>query len=172
MPSRSDAMKMSSEELVIVRVPEELAPAVGCLREATGRDDFDIVTSALRTYLADERQRAAVVAHFSVTPTGYPAAYVVTARARLQGGAVFDDHSRARAEVTFGQINRFRLTQLHWGVEGDSVVVELAVSGQTSDQAAGTAVKMVRSRIIDELGLATDDGLEVEVTDTYDLLYG
>jgi hypothetical protein len=162
----------AQDEIVSVRVPETLAAAVGRLRQATGRDDYDIITSALRTYLADARQREAVVAHFYVTPTGYPAAWVVTACASLQDGTDFDPDSQKRAEVTFGQINRYRPTRLQWGSDGTSVVVQMAVSGQTPDQAATTAVKMVRNRIVEELRLAKDEALAVEVTETYDLLYG
>jgi hypothetical protein len=169
---RSNDMRDAPDDLVSVRVPEKLAAAIGSLREATGRDDYDIVTSALRTYLADARQREAVVSHFYVTPTGYPAAYVVTACASLQDGTNFDADAKSRAGVTFGQINRYRPTRLEWGSDGTSVVIQMAVSGQTPDQAATTAVKMVRNRIVEELRLAKDEALTVAVTETYDLLYG
>lgn len=99
-------------------VPEQLVAAVGSLRAATGREYYDIITSALRTYLADERQRAAVVAHFHVTPAGYPAAYVVSLRARLVDGAVFDPEGQRSAEKTFGQINRFAPSRLEWSADG------------------------------------------------------
>lgn len=162
-------MQDAKDEIISVRVPEELTAAVGMLRSATGRGDHDIVTSALRTYLADQPQRDAVAAHFYVIPTGYPSAFVVIARASLRNDTVFSPQARTRAEATFGQINRYAATRLWWSSDGRSVVVHLAVSGQTSADAGLTAAKMVRNRIVDELGLAAQDDLAVEVLTTYDL---
>lgn len=166
-------MQDAKDEIVSVRVPEELAAAVGMLRSATGRDDYDIVTSAVRTYLADQPQRDAVAAHFYVTPTGYPSAFVVTARASLRNDqSVFSRQARTQAEATFAQINRYAPTRLWWSSDGRSVVVDLAVSGAAAVDAGATAVKMVRNRIVDELGLAAQDDLEVEVLATYDMHCG
>jgi hypothetical protein len=163
-------MQDAKDETTSVRVPEELTESIGMLRSATGRDDYDIVTSALRTYLAEERQRNAVAAHYYVIPTGYPSAFVVTARASLRSAqSVFGPEARRQAEVTFGQIDRYAPTRLWWSSDGRSVVVDLAVSGQESGQAGSTASKMVRNRIVDELGLAADDDLEVEVMTTYNM---
>jgi hypothetical protein len=163
-------MQDAKAEGISVRVPEELTAAVGMLRSATGRNDYDIVTSALRTYLADQRQRDAVAAHFYVTPTGYPSAFVVTVRASLRNAhSVFGPEARRQAEATFGQINRYAPTRLWWSSDGRSVVVDLAVSGKAPDEAGATAAKMVRNRIVDELGLAVQDDLEVEVVAAYDL---
>lgn len=166
-------MQDAQDQLTSIRVPEKLVAAVGTLRAATGRDDYDIVTSALRTYLADQGQRDAVAAHFYVLPTGYPSAFVVTARARLRDDhTVFDADAQKLAEATFGQINRYAPTRLWWSSDGRSVVLDLAVSGQAPVEAGATAVKMVRNRIVDELGLAAHDDLGVEVLATYDLHCG
>jgi len=163
-------MQEAMDDIISVRVPEELTAAVGMLRSATGRDDYDVVTSALRTYLADQRQRDAVAAHFYVTPTGYPSAFVVTARASLRNDlSGFGPDAQRRAETTFAQINRYAPTRLWWSSDGRSVVVDLAVSGQGSSEAGVTAAKMVRNRIVDELGLAAQDDLEVEVLAAYDM---
>jgi hypothetical protein len=166
-------MQDAQDEITSIRVPEKLVAAVGNLRAATGRDDYDIVASALRTYLADHRQRDAVAAHFYVIPTGYPSAYVVTARASLRNDrTVFGPEARHRAETTFGQINRYAPTRLWWSSDGRSVVVDLGVSGQAPGEASATAAKMVRNRIVDELGLAAQDDLEVEVLATHDMHCG
>lgn len=159
-------------QVVRAAVPDELGAAVETLSRATGRDDYDIVTSALRTYMADQRQRDAVAAHFSITPTGYPSAYVVRTRASVTGDVVFEAAARLRAEATFGQINRYATTRLWWSSDGRSVVVDLAVSGHAPVEAGTTAAKMVRNRIVDELGLATQDDLKVEVLATHDMHCG
>ena len=159
-------------ETLRVHVPDEVGAAVAILRSATGRDDVDIITSALRTYLADTRQRQAVVAHFSGTPTGYPAAYVVALTATLVDGTVWEQEARKRAEVTFRQINRFAPTRLKWRVDSRSVIVHMAVSGQSPERAGETASKMVRNRIVDELHIATTEGLSVETGEIFDLFIG
>jgi len=166
-------MQDTQSQLITIKLSTELAAAVGSLRSATGRDDHDIVTSALRTYLADQRQRDAVAAHFYVIPTGYPSAYVVTARASLRGqDSGFGPDARQRAEATFGQINRYTPTRLSWSSDGRSVVVDLGVSGQAKGEASATAAKMVRNRLVDELGVTSLDNLDVEILATYDLHCG
>jgi len=166
-------MQDTQGQLITIKVSNELAAAVGSLRSATGRDDRDIVTSALRTYMADQRQRDAVAAHFYVIPTGYPSAYVVTARASLRGqDSGFGPDARRKAEATFGQIDRYAPTRLWWSSDGRSVIVDLGVSGQAPREASATAAKMVRNRLVDELGLASHDDLDVEVLATYDMHCG
>lgn len=163
-------MQDAQDEVTSIRVPDQLVGPLGSLRAATGRDNFDIITSALRTYLADQRQRDAVAAHFYVKPPDYPSAFVVTARASFrQADTVFGPDEQRRAEHTFSQINRYAPTRLWWSSDGRSVVVEMAVSGQTSSQASLTAAKMVRNRIVDELGLAKQDNLDVQVVAAYDM---
>jgi predicted transcriptional regulator len=142
-----------------VRLPAELAGSVRALSIATGRDDGDIVTSALRTYLADQRQRDTVEAHFQRALAGYPRAYLVTAVATLHHEAPLDDTTRHDVERTFGQINRYAATELEWGPDAHTVKIAMAVSGHTAAQAMDTAVKMVRNRIVDE-HLLTLDGAD------------
>lgn len=153
-----------------VEVSEQMMGDVTKLGKATGRDTYDIVTSALRTYLADEERRRTVIAHLGTLPEGYPSAYFVTCHVGRQGDAVFDHEARARAELTFSQINRFRPSVLDWGGDGASLTVSIGVSGQTPQQASATAVKMIRNRIVDELGLASSDSLAIEVSETRDVL--
>lgn len=165
-------MHDTAGQVISVAVPDELGAAVATLGRATGRDDYDIVTSALRTYLADQGQRDTVAAHFGVTPSGYPSAYVVTTRASVTGDVVVGAAARQRAESTFGQINRYATTRLWWSSGGRSVVVDLAVSGHGPIEAGDTAAKMVRNRMVDELGLATQRDLKVEVLATHDMHCG
>jgi hypothetical protein len=156
-----------------VQLPDDLAHSVRLLRTATGRDDFDIVTSALRTYLADQIQRDTVRSYFDVVPDVYPRAYFVTIAASLDGAARLDELDRAGVERTFAQINRFATTDVRWGPGQASVTIGMGVSGYSAAEAAEMAAKMVRNRLVDEHSLALgghEGGLSVvtvvELTDS------
>jgi hypothetical protein len=97
---------------ITVRLPDQLAESVRLLKAATGRDNVDIVTSALRTYLADQTQRDTIRAYFEVVPDAVPRAYFVTAVAVLNNDGVLDDATRHSVERTFSQINRYTPTKL------------------------------------------------------------
>jgi predicted transcriptional regulator len=146
----------SSAELTI-RLPDELADSVQLLRTATGRDNYDIVTSALRTYLADQRQRDTIRSYFEVVPDGYPRGYFVTVVAAFAGSTQLEAIDRASIEQTFSQINRFAATEVRWGPGRAEVTVGLGVSGHSHPQAAEMAAKMVRNRLVEEHSLQLDE---------------
>jgi hypothetical protein len=139
-----------------VQLPDDLADSISRLKRATGRDNADIVTSALRTYLADQAQRDTIRSYFEVVPQGYPRAYVVTSTATLTE-AVLLEHDRSGIERTFSQINRFAATELTWGPGPKDITVAVGVSGHSAALAADTAAKMVRNRLVDEHALRLDD---------------
>ena len=147
--------KTSSE--LTVQLPGDLAEHVQLLRTATGRDNFDIVTSALRTYLADQKQRDTIRSFFETVPVGYPQAYFVTAVATLAGGVSEQSVDRAGIERTFSQINRFAITDVRWGPGTREITVGVGVSGHSHAQAGEMAAKMLRNRLVDEHSLALDE---------------
>jgi hypothetical protein len=159
-------------QLINVRLPAELAEAFQILRTATGRDDYDIVTSALRTYLADQRQRDTVDVFFQRALSAYPRAYLVSATATFQAGVMIDADTKLRIQRTFDQINRYAPTQLEWSPDARTIKIDMAVSGHNPDQARTTAAKMVRNRIVDELLLGLDETDAIDVLSIEELPQG
>jgi len=152
-------MDGNSSELT-VHLPDDLADSVHRLRTATGRDNADIVTSALRTYLADQVQRDTIRVYFDVLPESYPRAYFVTATATLQASVPLEALDRPAIERTFAQINRYATTEVVWAPGLREVTIGMGVSGHSSAQAADTAVKMVRNRLVDEHAIPLDESTD------------
>jgi hypothetical protein len=135
-----------------VRIPAALADAIEVLRLATGRDKTDIVVGALRTYLADQRRRDTIEAFFQKALGSFPQPFVVTATVTLDSERPPSRAEKALLERTLGIIDRFAPTEIVWSDEL-SFTVRMAASGHDPDEATRTVEKMIRNRMVEELGL-------------------
>jgi hypothetical protein len=143
-------------------ISEELFEGLEVLRLATNRDLNDIVSGALRTYLADQRQRDVVDAFFIQAQTRYPRPYLVTATVTLDRKAQVDSDIRERVETTLGLIRRYVVPEITWTNEF-TFVIRMGASGHDSNDANRTVDKMIRNRIVEELGLSLADNAGVTI---------
>jgi len=145
---------MSDDRLhkLTVRIPAALADAIEILRLATGRDKTDIVVGALRTYLADQRRRDKIEAYFREALGSFPQPFAVTATVTLDSGRPPSSAEKALLQRALGMIDRFAPTEIVWTGEL-SFTVRMAASGHDPDEATRTVEKMIRNRIVEELGL-------------------
>lgn len=139
-----------------VQIPSVLVEAIQILRLATGRDEPDIVVGALRTYLADQRRREIVEAYFRTAQQSFPRPFVVTAIVTLDTDRPLDRETKTRLERTLGLIDRFAPTEIEWTDES-GFTVRMASSGHDPDEATRTVEKMIRNRVVEELGLGIAD---------------
>jgi hypothetical protein len=149
------------DHMLTARISRQLFEAVQILSVATRRSQDDVVSSALRTYLADQRRRETVERFFREAPASFPRAFCVTATVRLQQSA--DADRRAGLERTLGEIDRYMPSTVSWE-SANTFVARLGVSGRDAHDAASTARKMLVNRVTEEhgLGLADDQGVRVD----------
>jgi hypothetical protein len=149
------------DHMLTARIPRQLLDAVQILSIATQRSQDDVVSSALRTYLADQRRRETVERFFREAQSTFPRAFCVTATVRLLHP--LDAGSQVGLERTLGEIDRYMPSTVSWE-SANRFVASLGVSGRDAHEAASTARKMLLNRVTEEhgLGLADDQGVRVD----------